>query len=295
MSVPEAPRVAAVVTAYRTTAELLPALESLLAQVERVVIVNDAPGRSEEDQVLPQAAKLGAIVIDHGRNRGIAAALNTGIQALRSQQPELAAVLTCDQDSLLPTGYVETLVASWRQAAAAGVQVGMVAPAGAGNIRRLPGTQGHDEVLIGGEPIQSGLLIPVATLDAVGEFDESLFIDGVDSDFYLRALDAGLVPVVAPARIAHQLGRTVQVQIGPLRTALTVAADYRYYYRVRNLISLGTKNLRRHPGWVLRAWGKELRHQLITTALAPGRRARVRMSLRGLRDGVRRRGGALAG
>lgn len=294
-TVPAVVPVGAVVTAFRPTSELLDALAVLRHQVDLVVVVDDAGGPASP--VLERAASDGVVVIRHRTNRGIAAALNTGIAELRGRLPELAAVLTCDQDSQLPAGYVAELRATWLRASRAGIAVGMVAPKGAGNIRRLPGTAARDggsaEVRIGGEPIQSGLLIPSATLEAVGEFDESLFIDSVDSDFYLRAVDAGLVPVVASVSIGHQLGRTTPARLGPLRINVTVAADYRYYYRMRNLVEMARRHGRRHPGWVLRAFGKELRHLAITTLLVPGRRRRVANTARGLRDGARGRLGRI--
>lgn len=284
--------VGAVVTAFRPTAELLDAIASMSGQTDCVVVVDDT-GSPDASGVLTRLADAGVVVVAHPANLGIAAALNSGIAALREELPSLTDVLTCDQDSRLPSGYVAALEQTRRQAVAAGIPVGMVAPAAAGNIARLPGTSGGDEVQVGGEPIQSGLLIMRETLEAVGGFDESLFIDGVDSDFYLRALDAGLVPVVARVGIDHQLGRTVRVRLGPLRPVLTVAADYRYYYRVRNLILVGQRHFRRHPAWVLRAFGKEIRHQIVTGLLAPGRRSRWRMAVRGLRGGIRGRSGRM--
>lgn len=285
--------IAAVVTAYHPDEDLLVGLAALRNQVDRVVIVNDAPGSSADDPILKRLAGEDLEIIDHGRNRGIAAALNTGIARLRTGNNELTAVLTCDQDSVLPAGYLENLQATWRRGLAAGVPVGLISPSSAGNIGRLPGARAGEAVVIGGEPIQSGMLIPAATLATVGQFDESLFIDGVDSDYYLRCLDAGLAAIVARVAIEHQLGRTVSVRLGPWRPQLTVAGDHRYYYRVRNLIVLARRHARRHPGWVLRALTKELRHQLITMALVPGRSKRGRMSVRGLRDGIANRTGRL--
>ena len=284
--------IAAVVTSFNPPANLLDALAATLPQVELLVLVNDSP--DADDTVLQQAKELGAIIVEHPENLGVAAALNTGIAAVRERLPETAAVVTCDQDSRLPPGYVVALSAAWQAAVEARVPVGMIAPHAAGNIRRLPGIRHVRGVTIGGEPIQSGLMIPTTTLDTLAGFDEALFIDGVDSDFYLRALDAGLVSVVAPVAIAHQLGRTVQARLGPIRRMVTVAADYRYYYRVRNLFVVGRRNFRKHPRWVIHAFIKELRHQLITGLLVSGRRRRLAFTVRGIRDGLGAKTGRLA-
>lgn len=288
------PVLGAVITVFNPTSDLLTTLRSTVGQVDLVVVVNDSPQLASADRgVLRELGELGVRVVDHPANLGIAAALNTGIETLRAELPDFEAVLTCDQDSSLPAGYVEALVDTERRAREAGVPVGMVAPSAAGNIMKLPGTSGGGDLQVGGEPIQSGLLIGRGTLDAVGGFDESLFIDGVDSDFYLRTLDAGLVPVIAPVAIEHQLGQTRVVRLGPARLALTVASDYRYYYRVRNLIMVGRSHFRRHPGWVIRAFAKELRHQVITGLLVSGRFGRWSMGWRGLVAGLRRRSGRM--
>lgn len=286
------PVVGAVITAFDADRTLLTSIDSLNGQVDLVVVVNDSPhlGGKDDQAVLIAAEQRGAVVVDQPANLGIAAALNAGLARLDAQLPGWDAVLTCDQDSVLPPGYVDVLLETWRQGLARGIRVGMVAPSAAGNIGRLPGTAGagtRDGVRIGGEPIQSGLLIPRATWRRVGDFDEGLFIDGVDSDFWLRTQDAGAHAVVAPIAIEHQLGRSVPVRLGPLRLDLTVAADHRYYYRVRNLVLVGKRHLRRHPGWVLRAWSKELRHEAITGLLVPGRRARTGQALLGLVDGLK--------
>ncbi|VEG29908.1 glycosyltransferase [Actinomyces howellii] len=285
-------RVGAVVTAFAPGPGLVGAVEALAAQVEQVVVVDDGPERATEATraVLADCRAHGAQVVVHDRNRGIAAALNEGAQHL---DPACQAVLTVDQDSLLPPGYVAAQVEAYAAARAAGVPAGMVGPRAAGNIRRLPGTDGQDPVVVGGEPIQSGLLVTRALWRELGGFAEDLFIDGVDSDFYLRALDAGAVPVVAPVEIEHQLGTTVRAGLGPWRLPITVAAEFRYYYQVRNLVTLVRRHGRRHPRWCLRAVGKQARHLAIVTALAPGRRGRLARAARGLRDGLAGRGGAM--
>ena len=128
-------------------------------------------------------------------------------------------------------------------------------------------------------------------LEHVGDFDETLFIDGVDTDFYLRALDAGYACVVAPAtRISHRLG---DAHSGPVRRgpALVVAADFRYFYQWRNLVRLLRRHARKHPGWAAHAVWKAVRHLGIVTVFVPGRRPRLSAAAAGLRAGVAGRGG----
>ena len=283
------PRVGCVVPVFQPGADLVAGLGSVLPQVDEVVLVLDeaAPGPLTED-LLAQCVAAGARVVRHDANRGIGAALNSGVRALAGHAPDF--VLTLDQDSRLDEGYVAELVAAYRSALEHGVRVGMVAPASVESIGRMSARQEGD-VLVGGEPIQSGLLVPPAVLEEVGGFDEALFIDGVDTDFYLRALDAGYACVVAPGtRIGHRLGRAHE---GPVRRgpALVVAADFRYFYQWRNLVRLLRRHGRRHRGWAVHAVWKAVRHLGIVTVLVPGRRPRIAAAAAGLRAGVTGREG----
>lgn len=284
-----APVVGAAVAAFRPGDELLAAVEGVSAQVSSVVVVVDEhPVPPASREVLDACRAAGAEIVEHDTNRGIGAALNTGVARLDELLPALTHVLTLDQDSAVPQGYVDALVAAGTTAAAAGVRVGMVAPDSVGSIVRLPGRRtAADGVRLGGEPIQSGLLVPRRVLERTGGFDEDLFIDGVDTDFYLRARDLGLQCVLAPGtRLEHRLGRAITV--GEDRELpLLVAATFRYHYQWRNLVALLRRHARRHPVWAVRAVVRAVRHLAIVTVLAPGRLARLREAWGGLRAGLR--------
>jgi rhamnosyltransferase len=289
--------VAAVVAAFRPARELLTGVRAVADQVDAlVVVVDEHPVSPRTREVLEACRSAGADVVEHGANRGIGAALNTGTARARELLPDLTHVLTLDQDSAVPTGYVKTLLEAGADAGRAGIEVGMVAPETVGSILRLPsrrrgGVGGVGGVVLGGEPIQSGLLIPAAVLDRVRGFDETLFIDGVDTDFYLRSADLGLRCVIAPgARLEHRLGQAITVA-GDRDLPLVVASTFRYHYQWRNLVVLLRHHARRHPAWAVRAVTRAVRHLALVTVLAPGRRARLREAYGGLRAGLRGEGG----
>ena len=284
--------VGAVVPAFTPGQELVIGVRAALAQTQAVVVVVDQhPVPTDSEPVLEQCVALGATVVRHDANRGIGAALNTGVTHLRSGVAGLSHVVTLDQDSAIPEDYVATLLERWRDAVDDGVRIGMVAPDQVGSIVRIGrlgrGRTEADGVVIGGEPIQSGLLVPLAVLDRLDGFDESLFIDGVDTDFYLRARDAGLQCVIAPGlRLEHRLGQAITGP-GDRELPLLVASTFRYYYQWRNLVALLRQHASAHPVWALRAVIRAARHLAIVTVLAPGRRARLREAAAGLRAGLR--------
>jgi rhamnosyltransferase len=340
--------VAAVVTAFRPGDRLVALVVSLLPQVGRVVVVDDGSGPGYE-AVLDAVRAAGARVVQHETNRGIAAALNTGIAEARRAStsadattstspstetstetthtdtsssthtdtdtdtdtrfdaetaggptPAPAYLLTVDQDSEIGPGFVAALVGTAQDAAAAGLRVGLVAPV---HVEGLPSpvtgyTRGF---MLGGTPIQSGMLVPASTVDTVGRFAEPLFIDGVDTDFALRVARQGLQIALAPgASLGHSLGdrHTPAVLGHPLAVAgrpvsLVVSKPFRYYYLVRNRILLNRMHVRGNRAWCVRETLTDLRHCAIVLVAVPGRRARLAAMVAGLRDGWAGRSGRI--
>ena len=273
--------VVAVVPAYEPGPGLLELVDALAPQVAEVIVVDD--GSPHGAQTIDAAAERGARVLRHVTNKGIAAALNSGIRAALNQDDRVA-VLTVDQDSRIPAGFVAALVDDWERAEQDGVRVGLVAPE---HVSGLPDQRA------GRPPVQSGLLLPVATLRRVGDFDERLFIDGVDDDYALRCLDAGLALVVAEGvTLGHRLGDTHEVTLAGRTVTLTRSAPFRYYYLTRNRIRLVGRHARRHPAWAAGQVVGVVGHLGLVVAFDPERGSRAREAWDGIRDGFRGRTGA---
>jgi rhamnosyltransferase len=289
--------VGAVISAFNPGQQLLANVELLLGQLSWVVVVDDGSPLPPEDLYRELEAR-GAIVERLARNSGIAAALNRGVARLRPLLPAEGSIATFDQDSRVERGFVAALLRAARTGAEDGLRVGMVAPA---VVTGLPhrGAKRVGRSTLSDEPVQSGLLIPLAVLDQIGGFREDLFIDGVDSEFYLRALDAGLSPLLAEdAKLSHSLGTLVParllgvpIRLGDAPLRVRTAAPWRYYYICRNRLLLIRSYGRRHPRWALRGILTDLRHLAIVSVLAPGRAGRLRNALAGVRDGIRGRSG----
>lgn len=275
----------AVVTAFQPDEALVSVCASVIDQVDQVIVVDDGSAPASES-VLTACVDLGARLIRQGSNQGIGAALNAGLAVAAP-----GAVLTLDQDSRVPTGYVAGLLAAADRAAAAGLRVAMVAPGRATGVRDTGGAA-RDGVVVAREPIQSGLLITAAARETLGGFDAELFIDGVDTEFWLRARAAGWVAIVAPDQaIEHRLGRVYRVRLLGRELPVGHAATFRYYFIARNRVIVLRRYARTEPGWALGAVLRDLRHLAIVTVLVPGRLPRVRATVAGLRDGGRGLGG----
>jgi len=290
--------VACVVTAFRPSPKLVDNVKALLAQASSVIVVDDGSGPGFES-VFAAVAAAGAVVRSLPENSGIGAALNHGIHRAREDRG-VRYILTVDQDSMLPKGYVESLLAGESAARARGLVPGLISPARIhGNPVMSRGSR--NGIVLGKEPIQSGLLLTADALDDLGDFREELFIDLVDTEFYLRATDAGWPTVLADAEFDHSLGTFVEARIFnrpiPLRgkpLEVRIAASWRYYYIFRNRLLVSRLYGRRHPFWVAAGYWTDFRHLAVVTVLAPGRRERLTAALAGLTDGILGRTGKKA-
>lgn len=285
--------VTAVISLYNPSDDVVVNCAALIDQVGHVVAVDDG---SPEDtsEVLGRLENLGATVVRLQRNSGIASALNAGIRAARAHASNPLFIMTMDQDSRLEPGYTTKLLATYDAAVESSLQVAMVAP---GNISGIPTRRRGqvDGTILGGEPIQSGLLIPVATFDSLGLLMDELFIDGVDTEYYLRARQEGQESIVSSdATLEHALGAMVPasilgIKISVLGRTLPVrtAATYRYYYIFRNRLLLVRQYWRTQPGWAFKGILADYRHLAIVTMLAAGRGRRLSSALAGIRDGIK--------
>jgi rhamnosyltransferase len=261
-----------------------------------VIVVDDGSGSGYE-VVWSAIEESGARVLRLTENVGIAAALNAGIRA--AFDGGATGVLTLDQDSTIGKGFVGALETAGDDARQRGEEVGVVVPeyfAGVSQVARR-----NNGVLLARHSIQSGMLIPRETADAVGLLREDLFIDLVDTEFELRLHARGLVAIAAPGlALGHSLGRRYErrllgrrVRLPGVPDAVTLSTPFRYYYRVRNRVVINRLFARSAPGWILRDSLLEIIHFANALLLARPRRSLWALYRAGWRDGWRSRMGVM--
>ncbi|ACZ31580.1 glycosyl transferase family 2 [Xylanimonas cellulosilytica DSM 15894] len=297
-SQPGSRRVLAVVSSFRPTAELVGNVALIAAQVDGVVVVDDGSG-PDHAGVLDDVRALGATVVVLPENVGIAAALNAGLEAAAPADVDL--VVTFDQDSVLPDGFVAALVEVWDRGVAAGLPVGMVSPAQFAGVAQVAGGVDPDGFQRSREPIQSGSLVSGEVLRTCGLMRAELFIDLVDVEYWLRLTTAGRACLAAPGLdLPHSLGRTYPLRLGPwvprvggAALTLSMSTPFRYYYRARNRVVINRAYQGVATGLRVVDTLKELRHLVFVLAYARPRGAMARIIARGLRDGARGVGGRI--
>ncbi|WP_146604334.1 glycosyltransferase family 2 protein [Rhodoplanes roseus] len=266
-------------------------LDAVAPQVARVLVV------ANDGHAPPGPLPAGAEVVVPPRNLGLGAAYNLALRW--AAEHDATHLLLLDQDSVPAPGMVAFLRAAFdgtpgEKVAAAGplwrdrtsgrdghfVQLGRI---GVRRCRPPPGSVVPVDFLL-----SSGTLVGLAAAARIGDFDERLFIDHVDTEWCLRARAAGwTLRGVADARLAHALG--CGPFPGPFGTLAPRIAHYppeRTYHLVRNSVALW-----RRPGvgWAWRI--ADMRRTAAMVALhllfAPQRVRRLALTARAVRDSRR--------
>lgn len=288
--------VLALVVLYRPDPVLVANQRAALdGQIDGVVYVDNGAGapalsRTHGSSVL----RPEDVVIGDGENVGLAAALNRGLDHIRSAGAHYALLL--DQDSIPGTDMVSTLARglaldpSHTVAAGPAIQDDLSGKPEYFARLRLPfNSRIHNAEQAGSEffdvdfLITSGTLVSLDLLSRAGPMDESLFIDCIDFDWSFRARHRGLRLVATfSTTMLHRRGDDLaKTPFGPLR----VHSAHRIYYMHRNRVRLYR---RRHVplAWKVHDVARMVIKLALLSMFVTGRRARLTAALRGIRDGI---------
>ncbi|NND81962.1 MAG: glycosyltransferase family 2 protein [Gammaproteobacteria bacterium] len=255
-------RVLAVIVCYNPNIEALKVqLKALREQQVAALLVDNASSNIAALEVLLKDLGENISLRRLAQNMGLGAAHNLGVSVARDHG--YTHVLLLDQDSVPLPGMVDKLLQAWvskqqqlregRENSAIGLSaVGasyLNADTGSESFfvrfglikfqRNYCSQQDTDGCIEADFLISSGSLIALQTLDEIGLMDESLFIDHVDTEWFLRARSMGYRAYgVCGARMQHGLGETThQIRIGRRRN-VPQHKPFRYYYIFRNSVLL---------------------------------------------------------
>lgn len=246
-------KVIAIVVLYNdNTEEAASNIKMIASQVDKVCLVdNSADAYPERFKCIDNA-----IYLPQHQNKGIATAQNIGLKYAIEQASDF--VLLSDPDSQIPDQAVTTLFKTYEHMVAKGFKVGGVGstaynrltgspyPLNSNFIQHLPDEKVTEVTFL----MNSISLIPTSLFSRVGLMDESLFIDGIDSEWCWRgAHQSGLHFFLDDhLHIMHQLGLGTRI-IGGKERSITPPA--RFYYQFRNFLWLCRRD------YVPRKWLKE--------------------------------------
>jgi rhamnosyltransferase len=269
--------VVAVVPTFRPeSGELNSLVASLKTQGIKFLVTDDA-SPCTSDLALRAVESLGVDVVRHRHNRGIARGLNDGLAFAIARGADW--LLTVDQDSSLPPGYVAALLA------AATDRVGVIGAeiiSDASGDVRYPTTQ-SDGHLTTEEVFQTGSLWSVAALTAIGGFDESLGIDAVDAAACLRLRERGFIVALTPGvRLEHRVGAARQVTLLGRTVLATGHSPERRTTMVRNRLRLAPAEFRQSPKHAFRTLRRVGVNAVLGATVEENRWAKTKGTIKGL-------------
>lgn len=265
-----------------------------LASLLRCVVVDNSDSDTRPSDLIASVAYL-----PQGKNTGVAAALNRGIEWLRSEN--FAAAMLFDQDSCPSEELVNGLAFTLFELVSAGEAIAAVGPAywddrfnGVTPFVRFSDWRmervdpsGH-QVLDVDFLITSGTCINIRCWEVVGPMEEALFIDYVDLEWCVRAKRRGLRLVGVPwLHLSHSLGGE------PIRIfgrCYPSHSPFRHYFMFRNAILLIRRSEMPWSWRLTELLRLPVRFVIYSTVMTP-RLAHAKASVRGIVHGIMGRAG----
>lgn len=207
---------------YNPNESVLTNLNSYSNCVDVSVVVDNSDTKNEISQSLKNDPNF--IYIDMDGNKGIAAALNKGIEYLNSKNIDFA--LTMDQDSLFPTKYYPNILKLVNKYKTDYSVIGL-------NFNQDNG--GLDEIIEVPYWITSGNFVNISDFMSVGGFMNELFIDYVDFELGYKFKKNGFkICYLKDFSLKHTIGNPIEIHLFGKTYYAMNHSPIRYYYRYRN-------------------------------------------------------------
>lgn len=230
-------KVACIIVSYNPDNGIIDCFNSLINQVDKIYLVDNGSKKENLEVLnnLKDSFKDKVNLILNKENLGIATALNIGVKKALEDNYEW--ILTMDQDSKADKSMISTMIKTYlninedeRR------EILSIFPTFVDErIESLEDKSNIKEYEYVDAEITSGNLLRREAFDRVGFFDDSLFIDLVDTDFCMRLNEKSIKMIkVRDAILYHNLGESqgVKTLFGKFNTSNHSAL--RRYYMTRN-------------------------------------------------------------
>ncbi|CAN0628475.1 rhamnosyltransferase [Burkholderia multivorans] len=247
--------IGALVILYHPTERQLASLGELRRASDALVVVDNTPRPDARAEAA--CARDGIALLHHGNRAGIAGAYNAGLAALFREHVDAVALF--DQDSSVPAAFFPMMrdicAGLGQRAFMAGPRIfdenaQRFLPELASNgitLRRLRVEAGAAMQRCA-FLISSGCVLSRDAYDTLGPFDESLFIDHIDTEYCFRALARNVPLFVVPSLVLpHRIGAKQRHAFGPFEMTSMNHPWHRRYYSARNAMQLSLQYGLRFP------------------------------------------------
>jgi rhamnosyltransferase len=292
--------IAAIVVTHNPKEEFLNFLNIIVEQSDLVVLVDNNSSSIIIEKIFQKKEK-NLILVKNKDNLGLAKAQNQAIKI--AIDANMDAVLLLDDDTVVDTDYVENMKKSFSNYVKEheSERIGIFASnfidkniGGNGNFGRLTSdgfeTLNFDVVasnyILVSFVYSSGSLIPIEVFKSVGIFEESFFIDNIDTEFCLRLLkNKYKIIVTKKACLIHTVGEREKHKFLGLTIKPNFHSAKRKYYFARNGEAILKKYRESFPGYK-RIFRKKLIHDLLGIILyEPNKWKKIVAVVKGINDG----------
>lgn len=229
-------RLAAVVILYHPDKSVVSNISSYLPWVSDLYVYDNSIERQSflQNEIEELSNKI--VYHNHSDNKGVAYCLNAAAKMAISNGFEW--LLTMDQDSYFNENSFEEYVSLTEIAINSFVSISMLTVPNKPVINELDSL--FKQVSIA---ITSGSIVNLPIWQKLGGFEESLFIDEVDTDFILKSkLNNYQIIQCNSIVLQHQLGTKIKKgYAGIAKKRRTIHSPKRVYYMVRNYLFIAKK------------------------------------------------------
>lgn len=277
------------IVTYNPSREFTSLLKSNQNIIKDCLVIDNSDNISIAKSIEEECKKIGAIYIPMLGNKGIAAALNTGL--IYANENDFLYLCTLDQDSILPEYFLDKFVKSSRIAKHSDPSIGIFAPIIVDKESQQPmgNNAKHNNLnhIYTNQVITSGCVISVPIAHKIGNFWDELFIDYVDFEFCLRCRLAGVSIVILPdLSIEHSVGNPKAFKFFGRNFFTSSHSPVRRYYLFRNRIAIYKRYIFLSPKWVLGDIINSLKDILKIILLESESKKNLRYIIRGIYDGI---------
>lgn len=273
-------KIAAGIVLYNPDIERLKEnLSAIAPQVDKIFLVDNHSANIQEIKELLKAFTNYEIT-ENSKNVGIATALNQLMT--RAQGQGYTWMITLDDDSVCEEDLLKKLAVYIEEPYA-----GIICPRATDDKMRSEKKSGESGIENIESCITAGSLTCIKVWDAIGKFDDKMFIDFVDVEFCTRMRKCGYRIYQVPCALIHQQYGNIsgEFSIWGRRFYLFNYSPVRVYYSVRNQIYYMKKhktflNIGKQRLFLIGYIGKRI-------IFEQNRIASLRAVVRGIKDGIR--------
>ena len=237
-------------------------IEAALKQVDRVLVVDNTPQQTVDQDYLKEIENLKAkyeskfIIKKNDFNLGLPVSYNFAIEYAKRNNFKF--LLLLDQDSNLTDNVVKKLLFSYNDLSNS-FKVGAVCAINKEEIKypidtylwafyERSGMYKNNDVREVALAINSGFMAPLSVYEEVGKYDENYFLDCVDQEMCFRMIRHGYkIFILESAVVNHSEGKLIKGRVLFLEFYVKMNEPIRYYYISRGTLKLLSMHLFEFP------------------------------------------------